>query len=64
MRRLTSSILLAIALVLPLLAAPAQAAPARRIDYTAWDTPAELRSGTLESLRVAVSCRRKLTGSV
>lgn len=53
MRRLTSSFLAAAALVLPLLAPPAQAAPARRIDYTSWETPGELRSGTLESLRVA-----------
>ncbi|HYF72272.1 MAG TPA: C39 family peptidase [Nocardioides sp.] len=63
MRRLTSSILLAIALVLPLLAAPAQAAPARRIDYTSWGTPAELRSGTLESLRVTGGRLALVTGS-
>jgi hypothetical protein len=52
-RRLTSSILLVTALVLCLLAAPAQAAPARRIDYTSWDAPADLRSGTLDGLRIA-----------
>ena len=58
MRRLTSAIL-ASALLVPLLATQsaqpaqaAQAAAARRIDYTSWDTPRELRSGTLESLRV------------
>ncbi|CAI9403692.1 C39 family peptidase [Nocardioides sp. T2.26MG-1] len=53
MRRLTFPILLAAALVLPLLASPAQAAPARRIDYTVWDAPTELRAGTLDGLRVA-----------
>ncbi len=53
MRRLTSSILLATALVLPLLAAPAQAAPTRRIDYTVWNAPADLRAGSLDGLRVS-----------
>ncbi len=52
MRRLTSTIALALCL-LPLLgAAPATAAPSRRIDYATWDAPADLRSGTLEGLRV------------
>jgi len=62
-RRLTSAIL-ASALLVPFLAAQsAQAAPARRIDYTSWDTPAELRSGTLESLRVAGGRLALVTGA-
>ncbi len=40
------------ALVLPLPGSPAQAAPARRIDYTSWDTPAQLRTGALASVRL------------
>ncbi|HEY0949527.1 C39 family peptidase [Nocardioides sp.] len=52
MRRLTSSIVLTLALVLPLLGSPAQAAPARRIDYTSWDTPAQLRTGALAAVRL------------
>lgn len=69
MRRLTSAIL-ASALLVPLLAAQsaqsalaAQAAAARRIDYTSWDTPAELRSGTLESLRVTGGRLALVTGT-
>jgi hypothetical protein len=56
-RRLTSATALAVCL-LPLLvvttaATPASAAAVRRIDYTAWDAPADLRSGTLDALRVS-----------
>jgi len=51
-RRLTSSILLTTALVLPFVAAPADAAPARRIDYASWDTPTQLRTGALTSVRL------------
>ena len=52
MRRLTSAIVASALLVPVLSAAPASAAPARRIAYTQWDTPAELRSGTLSGSRV------------
>ncbi len=40
-------------LVGPLLATPADAAPARRIDYQQWDSPAQLRTGTLSGVRLA-----------
>src|SRR4051812_44483598 len=44
---------LAVALLGPaLVAPPAEAATVRRIDYTSWDAPAELRSGSLAGLRV------------
>ena len=51
MRRLTSAII-ASALLVPLVTAPADAAPARQVDYTVWDAPADLRTGTHPGLRV------------
>lgn len=52
MRRLTSAIL-ATALLTPVLGAePAVAAPARKIAYSQWDAPAELRGGQSTGLRV------------
>jgi hypothetical protein len=52
-RRLTSTIALCAALVPALYAGPADAAPARRITYSQWDSGPELRSGTLDGARVA-----------
>lgn len=52
MRPLTSAIL-ALALLTPVLGAePAAAAPARKIAYAQWDTPAELRGGRATGVRV------------
>ena len=52
MRRLTSAIVASALLVPVFSATPASAAPARRIGYTAWDAPADLRSGAGHGLRV------------
>jgi hypothetical protein len=52
-RRLTSAIALSAALAPVLYAVPAEAAPARQITYTQWDTGGELRSGVLDGARVA-----------
>jgi hypothetical protein len=56
-RRLTSTIArcaaLLTALAPALYAGPAEAAPARRISYSQWDSGAELRAGTLQGARVA-----------
>ena len=53
MRRLTSTIALCAALAPALYAVPAEAAPARRIDYAQWDSGAELRTGGLDGARVS-----------
>ncbi|GCD90736.1 C39 family peptidase [Nocardioides sp. LS1] len=47
------SLVLGLAAVPGLAAAPASAAPARPIAYAAWDTGADLRTGTLAGVRVA-----------
>ena len=52
MRRLTSAILASALLTPVLAAAPAEAASARRIGYTQWDTGAALRTGALDGVRV------------
>ncbi len=53
MRRLTSAIL-ASTLLVPLVSlAPADAAPARRINYVEWDSPASLRAGAASGVSVA-----------
>ena len=62
MRRLTFSVF-AVVPLLPLLAvtaAPASAA-ARKIDYTRWDSVAELRSGKLVGVRVGKGGRVALS---
>lgn len=61
MRRLTSAIL-ASALLVPLLgSAAAEAAPARRITYTQWDSAAQLRAGTATRVRVTAGGRVALS---
>lgn len=52
MRRLTFSVIAATLLVPLLAAAPASAAPARKIAYTRWDSATELRTGKLVGVRV------------
>ena len=63
MRRLTSAAALLACLAPLLVTAPAEAAPARRIDYAAWDAPAQLRSGTLDAVRVGAGRLRLETGA-
>ena len=63
MRRLTSVIALAAALLPGVALPPADAAPARRIDYTVWDAPAQLRAGTLDALRVGAGRLALETGT-
>ncbi|WP_036569553.1 C39 family peptidase [Nocardioides sp. URHA0032] len=62
MRRLTSAIV-ASALLVPVATPPADAAPARRIAHTQWDSPAELRSGAARDVRVAAGRVSLATGS-
>lgn len=62
MRRLTSAIVASALLVPVFSATPAAAAPARRIAYAEWDSPAALRAGTTTGVRVTAG-RLSLAGA-